>query len=101
MTIDLDTGSVMYSEKSIKDLNLLKQALLDGEFTLMNGVSLTQSDLEAALVQYRGDYGIYPAVYFGEDSVTVCVELAKLQGGYALYGISADKATDYFTDFIG
>ena len=101
ITIDLETGSVMYAEKFIWDLDKLKKALLGGEFTLMNSVTLTASDLEAALVQYRADYGIYPSVYFGEGSVTVCVELAKLQGGYALYSISADKATDYFTDFIG
>ena len=100
--IDIATGELCYPERLIKDLDRLKNALESGVFTVSDGVELTKNDISEALVQYRTDYGIYPSVYFDGERASVCVELAKLQGGYALFYISADKATEYFTnDFIG
>ncbi len=96
--IDLSTGEVLYPEKLIIDLDKLKDAVINGLFTPDEGVVLPEADIAEALVQYRADYGIYPAVYFDADRVCVCVELAKLQGGYALFYVSDDKATEYFTD---
>ncbi len=98
LNIDLLTGEVFYPEKLIKDLDKLKNALENGIFTAADGVELTANEISEALVQYRVDYGIYPSVYFDADKATVCVELAKLQGGYALFYISADDASEYFND---
>lgn len=98
LNIDLENGEVYYPEKLIKDLDKLKNALENGIFTPAEGVELTVHDISEALVQYRSDYGIYPSVYFDGERVTVCVELAKLQGGYALFYLSADRASEYFND---
>ena len=98
--IDMSNGVPLYSERIVKDLDKLKDALLNREFTLAEGTELTDNDISEALIQYRVDYGIYPPVYFDGKRVTVCVELAKLQGGYALFHIPADKAINYFADEI-
>lgn len=99
--IDLTTGEEISGSRLIKDLDKLKELLTsDSVIIVSEMVDTSASVISEALLQYRADYGIYPYVFFDGDGVIVCVELAKLQGGYVLFKITASTAADHFNEVI-
>lgn len=99
LNVDLQTGEVLYGNALISDLEKLKAGIASGKFDrISDGIEVSDTDIAEALVQYRVDYDMYPPVFFADDGATVCVELAKLQGGYVLFKIPNDTTDEYFTD---
>ncbi|MBE6709084.1 MAG: hypothetical protein E7578_07585 [Ruminococcaceae bacterium] len=95
-TVNADTrsGKVYLYEELVGDIELIKSGLSDGKFSqsygvdgLMDSISNGHVSYEDITQSWRSDYGIFPDMYFTNDSFGIIAELHHAFGGYAGFEI--------------
>lgn len=94
---DVKSTDIVPSSELIYDFSKIKEMFLDGKFKLKEGNSdlLDETNYEDMIMEYRSEYGIYPNVYFTEDSFGMVIDLVYTLGGYAMFEIPYSYVTDY------
>ncbi len=88
------TGKIYLSEELVGDVELIKSGLSEGKFKqsygidgLMDAISDGEITYEYITQSWRSDYGVFPDMYFTNDSFGVIAELIFAAGGYAGFEI--------------
>lgn len=102
-TVNADprTGRVYLSEELIGDVETMKSAMHEGKFEKSYGIDGLEDALRDNVVTYgditqswRSDYGVFPDMYFTEESLGVIAEIPHVVGGYAGFEIPYADAGD-------
>lgn len=96
LNCDIENGCLYTTEELLSDYDLLAQRFLKGDFSQHFGYEGLDGmmSFEDMLLQYKTEYGIYPDVYFTDDSVGLLVETVTLLGGYAGYTLPYPRARE-------
>lgn len=94
---DLTSTDIVPASELVYDFSAIKSLFIDGKFTLADGYEnlLAETNYEDMIMEYRSEYGIYPSVYFTEDSFGMVIDLVYTLGGYAMFEIPYSYVTDY------
>lgn len=94
---DIKASAVISASDLVYDFDGIKKLFLDGKFKLVEGMDglLDETNYEDMIMEYRAEYGIYPNVYFTEDSFGMVIDLVYTLGGYALFEIPYSYVSDY------
>ncbi len=97
---DPSTGRIYLPEELVGDLELIKGGIHDNSFTQTMGIAglLEEINPEDITLSWRSDYGVFPNVYFTNDSFGVVAELPYALGGYASFEISYAGADSMMND---
>ncbi len=92
---DLTDNSLIYAEDLIKDFGIIREKFINGSFTLEYGNEglLFETNYEDMIMEYRTEYGIYPYVFFTEDTFGMVIDLVYALGGYAVFEIPYSEIT--------
>lgn len=105
-TVNADTrnGKVYLSEELVGDVELIKSGFTEGRFTQSYGIDGLMDAIDDNVVNYdditgswRSDYGVFPDMYFTNDSFGVIAEIPHAIGGYAGFEIPYAGAGDMIT----
>ena len=90
-TINADTGSgkIYLSEELIGDLTELRNAFIEGRFAQKSGMENIFSEISAEDIaqSWRSDYGIFPNMYFTENTFGIAPEVPHALIGTACFEI--------------
>lgn len=94
---DIKSTDIVASSELIYDFSKIRELFLNGKFKLKEGNSdlLDETNYEDMIMEYRSEYGIYPNVYFTEDSFGMIIDLVYTLGGYAMFEIPYSYVEDY------
>lgn len=96
LNCDIKEYAILSSAELINDFSKIKEKFLDGEFTLVYGDKdlMNETNYEDMILEYRTEYGIYPDIYFTEDSLGMVIDLVYLLGGYTIFEIPYSEIAD-------
>ena len=101
-TVNADpaTGRIYLDDELIGDLDTVKSAFADERFTQSYGIDGLMNEItyEDITQSWRSDYGVFPDLYFTDDSFGVMAELAHALGGYAGFEIQIAEASEMIND---
>ncbi len=94
---DIKSTDIVPSSELIYDFSKIKDLFLDGKFKLKEGNEdlLDETNYEDMIMEYRSEYGIYPSVYFTDDSFGMIIDLVYTLGGYAMFEIPYSYVSEY------
>ncbi len=92
---DIKGTALITSDNLINDYDRIKDLFCDGKFELVYGQNglLNETNYTDMILQYRAEYGIYPDVYFTDDSFGMVIDLVSTLGGYARFEIPYSEVT--------
>ena len=90
-TVNADTssGRIYLSEELVGDIELIKAGFTESKFAKSYGIDGLMDFVTADEItgSWRSDYGIFPDMYFTDDSFGIVAELPHAVGGYAGFEI--------------
>lgn len=95
LNCDIKGTALITSDNLVYDYEKIKDLFCSGKFELVYGVDglLDETNYEDMIIQYRAEYGIYPDVYFTDDSFGMVIDLVSTLGGYARFEIPHSEVT--------
>ncbi len=96
VNIDLITGEVVDETDIFENFNIISSKFIAGDFTQVYGIEnlLNETSYEDMILQYKSSYETYPDVYFSEDGLVLCIDLADSLGSSAGFEISVDEVKE-------